>query len=52
MEILIIVTVILIFWTNEALFGSPAVKPKKAKTKEDKLADALADYLKDGIKTK
>jgi hypothetical protein len=52
MEIIIVIAVVLIFWTNEALFGSPVSKPKKPETQEDKLAKALADYLKEGIKTK
>jgi hypothetical protein len=52
MEVILIVAIVLIFWTNETLFGSAVSKPKKPETKEDKLAKALADYLNDGFKTK
>ncbi|NJL47679.1 MAG: hypothetical protein HC929_09575 [Leptolyngbyaceae cyanobacterium SM2_5_2] len=52
MEAIIVVAIVLIFWTNEALFGKPVSQPKKPETKEDKLAKALADYLNDGVKTK
>jgi hypothetical protein len=45
MEVLIIVGILLIFWTNEALFGQPLFKPKPPKSTEEKLTDALKDYL-------
>ncbi|NJL45361.1 MAG: hypothetical protein HC922_05720 [Leptolyngbyaceae cyanobacterium SM2_3_12] len=47
MEILIPVTILLFFWTNDVLFGNGP--KKKEKTKTEKLADALADYLKEGV---
>jgi hypothetical protein len=39
-------------WTNEKLFGSPLFKEVPKKTAEDKFAEAIKDYLKDGIQVK
>jgi hypothetical protein len=52
MELAIILVIVFVFWTNEALFGNTLVKDKPKKTAEDKFADAIKDYLKEGFKVK
>lgn len=53
MEIVILASIVLLFWTSEVLFGKPIQlfqeEPKKSKT--EKLADALVDYLESLGKT-
>ncbi|WP_017301293.1 hypothetical protein [Nodosilinea nodulosa] len=46
MELTIILVLVFIVWTNATLFP-PA--PKK-KTVDEKLAEAITDYLKEGFK--
>lgn len=41
-----IFAVLVILWTQETLVE----KPKEKKTPEDKLGEAIAEYLKSGIK--
>lgn len=52
MELVIVLILVFIVWTNEELFGSPLLKEVPKKTPEDKIADAIKDYLKDGIQVK
>ncbi|MGF1518830.1 MAG: hypothetical protein ACFCVB_13650 [Nodosilinea sp.] len=52
MEFAIVLILVFIVWTNEKLFGSPLFKEVPKKTAEDKFADAIKDYLKDGIQVK
>lgn len=52
MEFAIILLLVFIVWTNEKLFGSPIFKEAPKKTPEDKFADAIKDYLKEGIQVK
>ena len=52
MEFAIVLILVFIVWTNEELFGSPLFKKVPKKTAEDKIADAIKDYLKDGIQVK
>lgn len=46
MDPIIILIVVFILWTNSTLFAPP---PKK-KTVDEKLAEAIKDYLKEGFK--
>jgi uncharacterized membrane protein len=50
MEVLIVVGVVLVLWTNESLFGKPLFQEKKPPTPQQKFTNALRDYLeyKDG----
>lgn len=41
-----IFAIIVVLWTQETLIE----KPQKKKTPEDKLGEAIAEYLKSGIK--
>lgn len=51
MDILILPLVIFILWTFEMLFGVKFFQPPKPPpSKEEKLADALAKYLEEGVK--
>jgi hypothetical protein len=52
MEFVIILVLVFIVWTNEELFGKSLVKEVPKKSAEDKFADAIKDYLKDGIQVK
>ncbi len=52
MEFAIVLLLVFIVWTNEKLFGSPLFKEVPKKTAEDKFAEALKDYLKEGIQVK
>jgi len=47
MEALIIVTILLIFWTQQVLWGNAPPEPEQSK--EAKLAEALQKYLESGI---
>jgi hypothetical protein len=49
MEFAIILVLVFIVWTNEKLFDSPLFKEVPKKTPEEKFADAIKDYLKEGI---
>lgn len=44
---LVIVLLVFVLWTNQMLFPK---KPEKKKSVEEKLADALKDYLEAGLK--
>ncbi|WP_156119606.1 hypothetical protein [Leptolyngbya sp. KIOST-1] len=46
MEFAFVLVLVFLVWTNETLFPQ---KPKK-KTVEEKLAEALKDYLEAGVK--
>ena len=48
MDIVIVLIVVLILWTNSTLFPP---KPKKP-TVDEKLAEAIKDYLKEGFKVR
>jgi hypothetical protein len=52
MEFAIVLLMVFIVWTNEKLFGKPMFKQVPKKTAEDKIADAIKEYLKDGIQVK
>jgi hypothetical protein len=52
MEFAIILLLVFIVWTNEALFGKSLIKDVPKKTPEDKFADAIKDYLKEGFKVR
>jgi hypothetical protein len=52
MEFAIVLILVFIVWTNEKLLGSPLFKEVPKKTAEDKFAEAIKDYLKDGIQVK
>ncbi|MBD2234317.1 hypothetical protein [Phormidium tenue] len=49
MEFAIVLILVFIVWTNEALLGKPLVKEIKPKTAEDKFTAALKEYLDSGI---
>jgi hypothetical protein len=46
MELAIVLILVFIAWTNETLFP----KPPEKKTVDEKLAEAIKDYLKEGFK--
>ncbi|MBE9108037.1 hypothetical protein IQ273_01175 [Nodosilinea sp. LEGE 07298] len=46
MELAIVLILVFIAWTNETLFP----KEEKKKTVDEKLAEAIKDYLKEGFK--
>ncbi|MGB3136710.1 MAG: hypothetical protein WBG38_02005 [Nodosilinea sp.] len=48
MELAIVLVLVFTLWTSEILFP----KKKKDKSVEEKLADALKDYLKEGIQVR
>lgn len=48
MDIIVVLIVVLILWTNSTLFP----KPEKKKTVDEKLAEAIKDYLKEGFKVR
>lgn len=48
MELLFVLIFVFILWTNNTLF--PKKKPKKPV--EEQLADAIKDYLKEGIQVR
>ncbi|NMF84998.1 hypothetical protein [Nodosilinea sp. P-1105] len=52
MELAIILVFVFIIWTNEALFGKSLVKEKPKKTADEKFAEAIKDYLKEGFKVR
>ncbi len=52
MEFAIVLILVFIVWTNEELFGNPLFKEVPKKSPEDKIAEAIKDYLKDGIQVK
>jgi hypothetical protein len=52
MEFVVILVLVFIVWTNEELFGKSLIKEVPKKSAEDKFADAIKDYLKDGIQVK
>ncbi|HIK45437.1 MAG TPA: hypothetical protein IGR64_11215 [Leptolyngbyaceae cyanobacterium M65_K2018_010] len=47
MEIIIVIAVVFILWTQQSLAGSAKAQQKPEDSKEEKLAKALADYLKE-----
>ncbi|PZV07427.1 MAG: hypothetical protein DCF32_07405 [Leptolyngbya sp.] len=49
MEFAIVLILVFIVWTNEALLGKPLVKETKPKTAEDEFTAALKKYLDNGI---
>ncbi|MEO1067865.1 MAG: hypothetical protein AAFW95_01905 [Cyanobacteria bacterium J06638_6] len=49
MEFAIILLLVFIVWTNEALFGKSIITPVPSKTADEKFLAALKDYLKEGI---
>ncbi|MBE9159267.1 hypothetical protein IQ265_20860 [Nodosilinea sp. LEGE 06152] len=49
MELVIVLILVLIAWTNEALLGKPLVQKPKPKTAEDEFTAALKKYLDSGI---
>lgn len=49
MEFAIVLILVFIVWTNEALLGKPLVKEIKPKTAEDEFTAALKKYLDSGI---
>jgi len=50
--IILLVAIIMVIWTNEKLLGKSLFTPSSKPSKEEKLAEALKNYLEDGIKTK
>ena len=52
MEFVVILVLVFIVWTNEELFGKSLINEVPKKSAEDKFADAIKDYLKDGIQVK
>ncbi|WOD39083.1 hypothetical protein [Nodosilinea sp. E11] len=52
MEFAIILLLVFIVWTNEKLFGKPLFKEVPKKTAEEKFAEAIKDYLKEGVNVK
>lgn len=50
--IVLLVGIIMVIWTNEKLLGKSLFTPSSRPSKEEKLAEALKNYLEDGIKTK
>lgn len=49
MEFAIVLILVFIVWTNEALLGKSLVKETKPKTAEDEFTAALKKYLEKGI---
>ncbi|MBD2256143.1 hypothetical protein [Pseudanabaena sp. FACHB-2040] len=49
MEIFILIAIVLALWTNEILLGNKLLQEKPGPTAEEKFAEAVKTYLKEGI---